>query len=216
MRLFLTPLSLLILALPGLLAGCSDSSSGSDPDVRPLPSPSGELIFDRYQPLGSDQAIILDTHTWLAWERCARGQTWDRQGQLCLGQPELTSWNSAFMISDNAFALPSLEQLKSLVYCPSLHPTSDLIGQLDITQGCPLNDPRPTIHPAAFPDTPERTFWTRDADPNSEGRYLGIHFAFGGLSELNRPTANYAIRLVRDASELKTEQPEVEETTPET
>lgn len=192
-----------------LLSGCSDSGSGSDSGITPLPQPVGNPIFERYQPLGQDQAIILDTHTWLAWERCALGQQWDNKDQICIGPEHTLTWGQARVISDNAFELPTLEQLSSLVYCPSEHALPEQIGQRDFSEPCLWTDPRPTIHPQAFPDTPERTFWSQD-ESTTEGFSLGMNFAAGAISDLNRPNVRYPVRLVRDASELKPNDPETD------
>src|SRR5690554_4155335 len=192
----------LAVASTWLLTGClsSDSSSSSNEDegVPPLPEAAGEVINARYQPLGEEAAIVLDTQTNLAWKRCYYGQTWNSELTACEGAAIPLTWEVArSLIDEDGFRLPSLQEATSLVYCNNLHGSAEEIGDLDIQQGCGSPTLSPTIEPTVFPDMRQLTVWVSDEEPDSVTK-LGVNFSNGVISDFNSPGADYRLILVRD------------------
>ena len=202
-------LMLMVSASAMLVAGCG-SSSGGGGNSNALPGPVGERLMGRYQPLGDDQAIVLDTITGLAWQRCSLGQTWSNRNQRCTGTLTLLDWPAAAAFeSDDGFSLPTFDELATLVFCSNEQDQPEEIGTADLNDGC-SGGISPTILPNVFPDTEQRTYWTLDASPGSPNLRLGVNFTSGFISDNNAQRTRYAIRLVRDASDL------VESNAPET
>lgn len=200
---------LLLGALVGslALAGCGGggSSSSDDNDFKefpPLPDATGEVVSERYQVLGEDGAIVLDTKTNLAWKRCHYGQTWSTDLGRCEGSATTVTWDVATgLVDEDGFRLASMDELKSLVYCNNLHNGPDQIGELDIFEGCGAPTLSPTIDPQAFPDIGQVTVWTSDDSPNSETLKLGLNFVSGVASDFNSEASPYRLIVVRDPAD---------------
>jgi len=202
-RPLLSPVLAVSLVSVTLLTGClsSGGSSGGEEEegVPPLPEAAGEVLRERYQPLGESAAIVLDTKTNLAWKRCYYGQTWSSELSACEGSARTLKWSVALsLIDSDGFRLPSLQELQSLVYCNNLHASPNEIGELDIAEGCGSPTLSPTIEPTVFPDMRQLTAWTSSASENIEGTGLGIQFGSGVLSDFNSAGADYRIILVRN------------------
>ncbi|GGY55345.1 hypothetical protein GCM10011297_30110 [Bacterioplanes sanyensis] len=185
------------------LLGCGGSSGGGSDDdgIPPLPEPSGALQEGRYQPLGDDQAILLDTYTQLAWQRCPQGMNWNKATLQCDGAANSYSWNDAVAIELEGFRLPTVDELASLVYCSDSHQAAADIGTNILGAGCSEQAQSPMIKSAQFPAITQRTYWTRSASLSNSASKLGINFAFGRVSDFNAVDASYPVLLVRDASQ---------------
>ena len=133
---------------------------------------------DRYT-LHSD-GTVTDTWTWLIWQRCSLGQTWD--GNTCTGTATTYTWQGALQqASSNSFAdygdwrLPNIEELRSLV----------AYDRYD-----------PAINSIVFPST---IGWYWSSSPSagySNGAWIvGFSSGYGGSS--SRYTSGAHVRLVR-------------------
>jgi len=126
-------------------------------DVRYEPD---ELIEGRYE---VDGEIVRDVLTGLEWQRCAVGMTWSAQ-QGCIGESERFTWNEALpLTADGGFRLPSIEELRTLVYCSSGEPAYFKNNNAR----CSGNYRSPTIVREAFPNTPAVHFWSATPYPGS-------------------------------------------------
>jgi hypothetical protein len=129
-----------------------------------------------------DDNTVKDPDTGLTWQRvlpvlyegCTGKYPGKRSavGATCtLGEAEV--YCAALTLESNAYRLPTLAELTSIV---------------DATRT------EPAIDPSAFPETPPIFFWStsqRDADGNASG----VHFNLG-ISYKNQSTAPAAVRCV--------------------
>ncbi|WP_200153147.1 DUF1566 domain-containing protein [Chromatium okenii] len=174
-----------------------------------LQSADGTLIFKscriakainaRYLAFGD--GTVLDIRTSLQWMRCALGQTWD--GKNCTGAASKYNWNAAHeavaaLNHDGGYAgycdwwLPSLDELKTLVYCSSGQPKT----WNDTGEPCEGECNRPMIDSTAFPDTPSSWFWSGSPHAgNSYGAWF-VNF-FSGNANYNFRDYGGPVRLVR-------------------
>jgi hypothetical protein len=153
--------------------------------------------IDRYQ---VKDGLVKDTETGLMWMRCSLGQTWD--GSTCTGEAKEYNWADAMKQENTShegysdWRVPTIQQLKSLVYCSSGQPKtwhSDVDPEDD---GCRGDYVKPTIKTDAFPNTPARWAWSSSpVASNSNGAWI-VSFYFGyGSSEYRN--VSYFVRLVR-------------------
>ena len=123
----------------------------------------------------------MDIETGLHWMRCALGQTWD--GKNCSGAASNYNWNAAHeavaaLNHDGGYAgycdwrLPSIDELKTLVYCSSGQPKT----WNDTGESCKGEFNRPTIDLTAFPDTPSSWFWSGSPNASNCGQRVGRGF----------------------------------------
>ncbi|WP_200153056.1 DUF1566 domain-containing protein [Chromatium okenii] len=153
-------------------------------------------INGRYRDLGD--GTVFDVHTRLHWMRCALGQIWT--GNTCKG--EAIEYNRddahnavAELNKRGGYAgycdwrLPSIDELKTLVYCSSGKPKMwNDTGKL-----CEGDYNKPTIDLTAFPNTPSSWFWS--GSPYIENPYgaWSVFFSNGDAYY----TISGAVRLVR-------------------
>ena len=164
---------------------------------------------NRYEPMGADAAVILDTVTGLEWQRCSVGQTWNPMTNQCDGDPSRFDWDAAVGLAapdafDGHFRLPSIEELRTLVYCSTGDPV--LIGLVDNETRCAGDFQRPTILAHAFPDTwwnqsifATPSYWSSSSDasvPGVTSQALQISFGLGGVESWPKDFAS-PVRLVR-------------------
>ena len=130
-------------------------------------------------------AIILDTWTGLAWERCAIGQTWD--GTTCVGEAEEQNHTDAKAACESehlgygGWRLPNARELRSLrQYC----------------------EDKPIIDLSAFPNTTGR-FWTDTDHPTNPDNSYIVSFGGAYVSSTNKETGSYKARCVRGCEELQ-------------
>lgn len=117
---------------------------------------SGQLQT-RYRDGGD--GTLIDTLTGLQWQRCALGQTWDSGS--CRGTAQTHNFDSAVaavqaLADAGGWRLPSIDELKSLVYCSTGLPTRWNVSG----SPCDRASRAPTIDSGAFPNTPRSYFWT--------------------------------------------------------
>ena len=132
------------------------------------PRPAETLIADRYRDNGD--GTVTDVNTGLQWMRCSLGQTW--QDATCSGEAKAYSWQFALKVAEELnhqdgyagyqdWRVPTKEELQTLVYCSSGQPkiwndTGDLCGG---------NYGSPTLNQSAFPNTPNRWYWSSSSVP---------------------------------------------------
>ncbi|RWX48208.1 SH3 domain-containing protein [Candidatus Electrothrix aarhusensis] len=136
---------------------------------------------------------ITDTKTGLMWKRCSEGLS----GKNCeKGKAEEYTWNDAVKRFKNVdyagysdWRLPTIDELKSLVYCSK--------GVKDKDDGeCNDGSERPTINQQVFPNT---SLWYWSGSPYAGASDLAwyVNLFYGGYSNYVGRDANYAVRLVR-------------------
>jgi len=158
---------------------------------------TNELIFGRYQPIGTYGEIIRDTVTGLEWQRCSVGQTWNTVTQHCERNGTETRYMrflATRLTAPGGFRLPTLEELMTLVYCSSGTPIS--IGMTKFGH-CAGDCQRSTIVQEAFPDTEATSFLTSSkAADFSTDAVCCVSFDDGRCFWGN-VYDKYAVRLVR-------------------
>lgn len=116
--------------------------------------PDEDLIADRYLPQGKNCDIIKDIVNNLEWQRCSVGQTWNSATKYCDG--ETASFNSWYhtnsMVLENGWRVPSVMEMRSLIYCSSSIPM--LFGNNLNDTPCGGDFTLPTIYTEAFPNVP--------------------------------------------------------------
>jgi hypothetical protein len=162
----------------------------------------------RYLDLGD--GTVVDIRTGLQWMRCSLGQTWN--GNTCTGSAETYKQYNAEsairkMNGDGGYAghkdwrLPSLQELKSLVYCSSGQPKK----WNDTHGGCKGDYARPTIDLVAFPNAADTDYWSSSSGMRGggvfgtkvESGYWEIGF-LSGNADVEDSSYNYPrVRLVR-------------------
>ena len=154
-------------------------------------TPAPALIAGRYRVRGAAEDIIEDTHTGLSWMRCSVGQEWD--GQTCAGNPQLYTWEQAQQLAavTPAKRLPSIEELRTLVYCSSGYPALFNSGH---NAACSGRYQRPTVVSEAFPNTPAAAFWASAFAGDSERAWFT--FFYSGHSSTGAKTNYFRVRWV--------------------
>lgn len=157
------------------------------------------LINDRYIDL--DDGTILDVRTHLQWMRCSLGQTWAEND--CTGEAEKYNWDQAKSAADELnrqggyagyrdWRLPSIDELKTLVYCSSYQPKM----WNDTGERCQGDYLMPTIDPIAFPNTPSWPVWSGSPVAGYSNYAWYVNFGDGGAFSSSR-SGSYGVRLVR-------------------
>ncbi len=175
---------------PGL--DCPDDLPGN---AKKITTPDEWQMEDRYLVKGG---LVKDPTTGLVWMRCSFGQSWN--GSTCKGKAAELSWTQAASIPSHFdysgysdWRVPTLEELKTLVYCSS--------GQSELTEngtsGCSGDYEHPTIVRGAFPETPSGGFWSSSPSANING-YAWIVYFYYGYGGHDSKDSNYLLRLVRN------------------
>ena len=130
---------------------------------------------------------LLDRHTGLLWQRCALGQEWNGEKNLCqlkMEQQRLFTWGEALIAAAQSkvanhgdWRLPNKNELDSIV-----------------DRACT----GPAVNETVFPDTTFAGFWTSAPARHSDGYAWQIDFATGTLIALPVETP-LSVRLVRNA-----------------
>ncbi len=141
---------------------------------------------------------ITDTKNGLMWKRCSEGLS----GVNCEeGEVEKYKWDDAVKrFKDVKYAnykdwrLPTIDELKTLVYCSS--------GVKDKDKGtCNDNSEQPTINQQAFPNTLSSWYWSRSPDADSSYHAWTVGFVNGfsgsGSSDVVNRDNSFVVRLVR-------------------
>ncbi len=139
---------------------------------------------------------VTDVETGLMWMKCSIGQEWTPDG--CTGEATVLMWDEAVQAAKGvSFAghddwrLPTSEELNSLVYCSSGSQQGMAKG---VGGWCLGSYHKPTIDPAAFPNTPPRFYWSSKA--YNRGHAWGVAFD-SGCSEWVLKGMHGRARLVR-------------------
>jgi hypothetical protein len=152
------------------------------------------LIAERYRDNGD--GTVTDVTTKLQWMRCAMGQTWT--GAMCSGEPSKHNWEQARGLRNNFashadWRLPTIDELKTLVYCSSGKPaTWSKEGK-----GCDGDYRRPTLVDEAFPNTPNSFFWSGSPLAYDSNDAWGVYFGNGGANGYYLRSSLNSVRLVR-------------------
>jgi len=111
----------------------------------------------RYEILESQRDVVRDTVTGLEWKRCSLGQSWD--GQTCTGEAAHYTWEEAGQAADEVadWRLPTIDELRTLVYCSSSEPARFPGGDGFYCRG---EHQRPTIVIEVFPNNPAYWYWS--------------------------------------------------------
>lgn len=136
--------------------------------------PDQILIGARY--FDNQDGTVTDTQTGLMWMRCSLGQSWSKtwsSDYACRGEAGLYQLGMAVQPNANFagyddWRLPSVDELYSLVHCPSgqqrprqYNADGQIININGIAQdGSCVENESPTIDQLAFPNTPEGRFRT--------------------------------------------------------
>lgn len=155
----------------------------------------GDLIAGRYLPIGEDRGIIRDTVNGLEWQRCAVGQTWNPEDETCSGSSSSHRWSEATTLTaPGGFRLPTISELRTLVYCSSGQPA--LFGMPSNTTTCGGGYDRPTIVSEAFPRTTRAWFWSSSPYANASYGAWSVSFYGGNVYGYHKGIDSY-VRLVR-------------------
>ena len=158
------------------------------------PSLPLEFMAGRYRLYHSDytaHAIIEDVSSGLRWLRCSVGQHWD--GSTCTGEPGVYTWEEAreLAAATEAARLPTIVELRTLVYCSSGYPAP---FNSDNNSSCSGDYQRPTIVADAFPNTPPIPFWTTSFI--GDGRRVWFTSFYSGHSGVVDKENSFRVRLV--------------------
>ncbi|PQJ96378.1 hypothetical protein CXB77_08285 [Chromatium okenii] len=121
------------------------------------------LLGNRY--LYNNDATVTDLITDLQWMRFSLGQKWENG--TCVGEAKTYTWEEAKQAAElinkhggyagyQDWRLPTIDELKSLVYCSSGQPKT----WNDTGKECEGDYANPTIDSGAFPNTPSSWFWS--------------------------------------------------------
>lgn len=152
-----------------------------------------------------NDGTVTDKQTGLQWMRCSFGQTWN--GSTCTGLATAIGWENAARIAyelnfagHKDWRLPSVDELKSLVYCSSAKPKFWNISG----SGCYGDYKKPTLSVDAFPFTTGGVYWTvtnLGQDPGQDYN-LTVSFNYGHVYYSYFSDAYELARLVRGTSNI--------------
>jgi len=158
------------------------------------------LINNRYRDFGD--GAVLDIRTNLQWMRCLLGQIWAENS--CAGEAKEYAWDQAKSATDELnrqggyaghrdWRLPSIDELKTLVYCSSGQPKI----WNDTGKPCEGEYESPTIDQAAFSNTPkDEWFWSSSPTKFSSSYMLHVYCRNGNVDSHDKCHNGY-VRLVR-------------------
>ncbi|OUD15258.1 DUF1566 domain-containing protein [Thioflexithrix psekupsensis] len=151
------------------------------------------LIKDRYQDNGD--GTVTDVKTNLQWMRCLIGQAW--QNGRCHGEAREMSWDEARKLKirfagHSDWRLPTIEELRSLVYCSSGEPAYFPNNG----ERCEGDYQCPTIVQEAFPDAPQWFVWSSSPVAGYTNDAWLVNFG-NGNGNYGYRSNDYHVRLVR-------------------
>ena len=151
----------------------------------------GKIEIGQY--LDNCDGTVTDTKTGLMWKRCSEGLS----GMNCEeGKVKRYRWDDAVQrFKDVEYAghadwrLPSIDELKTLVYCTN--------GVKDKDDGrCNDGSKEPTINQQAFPNTEAGRYWSSSPNAYYSGHAWLVSFSYGHSNFEDRGN-HFAVRLVR-------------------
>ncbi|MCX7087090.1 MAG: DUF1566 domain-containing protein [Methylococcales bacterium] len=153
----------------------------------------------------NNDGTVTDKVTGLQWMRCSQGQEW--KNNTCSGYPVTVEMeDAAYSAYSLTFAgkddwrLPSVDELKTLVYCSSGKP------KFWNTSGraCNGDYQQPTLAPEAFPYTSSGVYWSITNLQNDPGQdyNLTVSFNYGHVYYSYFKDAYERARFVRGASNI--------------
>jgi len=176
---------------------------------------SDALIADRYQDNGD--GTTTDVKTKLIWMRCSVGQTW--MSGTCSGEATKFNWEdakkqTASFAGHNDWRIPTIEELRTLVYCSNGKPDYFNMGKpgrdeyeaqgnpSDFDLGCQgeigKDHESPTIVQSIFPNTPADVFWSSALYAGYSDDAWGMFFDDGNDDHGGHSHDGH-VRLVRDS-----------------
>jgi hypothetical protein len=165
-------------------------------DAAPAPAEEWQTL-DRYQ---VKDGLVKDTQNNLMWMRCSLGQAWD--GSTCTGEAVNYTWADAMKQESTShegysdWRVPTIQELKSLVYCSSGQPKTWFSDVDPKDDGCKGDYVKPTIKTDAFPNTSKDGFWS--SSPSADvSNYAWIVVFGNGYDYSDYRDDSYAVRLVR-------------------
>ncbi len=161
--------------------------------------PAGVTRIKRY--LVSSDGTAKDTVTGLTWMRCLVGQEWN--GQTCVGEAKTFKWKDAIKQGYGDWRVPSIEKLRTLVYCSNGQPDYFSLGEdySDNDSGCkgePEKDHDvPTLVAGVFPNNPAYIVWSGSPVANYSYYAWSVNFDSGVASDYYDRHNDSYVRLVR-------------------
>lgn len=153
----------------------------------------------------NDDGTVTDNETGLQWMRCSLGQTWDNNN--CSGYPTTVAMEDATYSADrlafagkNDWRLPSIHELKSLIYCSSGKPKY----WNNSGSACTGDYHHPTLYQDAFPYNASGVYWTStnlQSDPGYDYN-LTVSFNYGHVFYSYFKDAYEHARFVRGTSNI--------------
>jgi curved DNA-binding protein CbpA len=150
----------------------------------------------RYRDNGD--GTVKDLETNLEWMRCSLGQ--DLTSPTCVGEAQKYSWNDTTLTVGQRFEfaghsnwrVPTIDELKTLVYCSSGQP------QTWNNTGAPCEGSYevPTIKSEVFPNTPRDWFWS-STSYTDYSNYSSYVYFYNGYSLNSFKNGYRNVRLVR-------------------
>lgn len=161
------------------------------------------MIGERYQVFGNG-SIIRDVVKGLEWARCVEGTSWDSESETCIGDVLTRRYTASYGAASDfqgpsGFRLPTIEELRSLVYCSSGQPAE---YDKDNCGACDGEYQSPTIHAEAFPSAVSGKYWSSSALVGFEDNQEVVDFSTGAIGALEAATAYGYTRLVRRVDEV--------------
>ena len=168
-----------------------------------IPSSKNGKQIKRY--IVYNNGIAYDTVTQLTWMRCEVGQHWD--GKTCKDKGKKFKWKQAKkqtlnFAGYNDWRIPTIEELRTLVYCSNGKPNYFSMGKDADTSdwGCagkPNKDYNsPTIVQTVFLNTSTNWVWSSSPYTTNSDNMWGVYFNYGYDGSNNSNNYN-RIRLVR-------------------
>ncbi len=149
--------------------------------------------------ISADGQTVTDKKTGLVWMRCSLGQSWN--GSRCAGSANDYTWEQARQAArgyshagHSDWRLPSIGELKTLVYCSSGQRAS--FNHRGDGGECEGTYNRPPIVESAFPNTPSSDVWSGSPYAGNSYSAWSVNFYSGYAGGSNRDGYDH-VRLVR-------------------
>lgn len=173
--------------------------------VEPIEQDVGETIS-----VSNQRKVYIDKKLGIMWDKCSLGQVW--QNDTCEGEAMRYPWEKAKQAVEqlnennhlgyNNWRLPHIEELHSLIYCPSGFVKSNGIpakggGYKRVKEECQGNDYlKPTINQKNFPNTMKMPYWSASSYTENNINAWGVYFGRGVDSYYPKKDFHY-VRIVR-------------------